>query len=173
MLYISKRKNKNRDITDEYMARYLAQFSDERRIEIIGIAFFNSDLFGLMHETLDKEISSKHLDVMSRASSIIGYLAEDFIDNMTELYTYEDATGRETALSTEDLFITGYRNALFYLTETTDKILKSKVFKGSENSIAKQFYMAVGIELADKLKNIMEDTSLIPITETAPGTLLS
>lgn len=156
MIYISKRKNRNTEVSEAKTEAFLQQFSEPRRNMMLGHIAFTSDLMHFLAvESSRKDLPLRQVDVTLRASSLVAYLTEDMLDNLTEIYIAEGEYS-SPPLSDEDLFITGYRNSLDYFKETVNNIIKKGTFKDGDLNIAKSFYTATGLELANRLGRLME-----------------
>lgn len=156
MIYITSRRNKNRNLTEKHIDAFFEQFNKSRRSVMSGHILFTRDLTRYVSEVLSRnDLPEEQENLIARAGSLIEYLTENFLDSLTELYASEAEDINPGNLDEASLFITGYRNGLDHYRETTYSILEKSTFKGKENAMAKSFYMALGLELADHLKYYM------------------
>ena len=156
MIYITKNKSGNTD-AETHMIRFLDQFAEPYRAMMLGHIFFTNDLGSFLAEAQShKGNTSEQIKVMKKAGSLISYLDRDMLDRLTDLYV-NGGDEEQVLLGDTAMFITGYRNAASYFSEATHSILKGSAFKGKENGIAKTYYMAVGLALAERLETLMRD----------------
>ena len=163
-VHITLKDIKCGDLSEAHVNNFLLQFTEARRLEMTGAVIFMGNMF---HEGQNlaalEDQPEKHKRVFARASSFIGHFVEKYVCSMTDIYANDEVIDREE-LTEDELFIAGYTSALSYYAEATNRILTEQaVFKGKDSDYAKQFYMALGMELADKLRAYTEDPDTIPI----------
>lgn len=156
MIYITKKHLGKVGITEERINAFIEQFREPHKSIMLGQLFFLSSLSYFIFECTSHERSSeRQKEVMKRAGALAERKAEDMFDRLTELYA-EAEEQLPKDFSANDYFIKGYTEAISYYTELTHDILEENCFTGKDKDTANGYYIAVGLELSMRLREMLD-----------------